>query len=86
MEELSGRGARGTLGEQKFVDRILIREGGQPDYRKDRRSARHHRRLQEREPDMTQRAAVLGRVMMIVLESGGRELRGGERAEHQDDE
>src|SRR5690349_24634628 len=86
MEELGGRGSGRSLRQQNLVRCVLVGERRQPDCRKHRRRARHHRGLQEGKPDMAQSTAMLGRMMMIVFEGSRGELRASYRAQHQDDQ
>lgn len=74
------------MGKQRLVRRSLVRRGGKPDDVENGRCVGRHGRLQKREPDVAQSAAMIGRMMVLVLEGKGGELRGGERADHQDDE
>ena len=57
--------------EQRLMRRCLVRGGGQPYNVEHRRCAADYGRLQERKSDVTQSAAVIGGMVMLVLEGEG---------------
>ena len=65
---------------------ILVRPGGEPYHRNDGRYMGGNGGLEERHPDVAERAAMLRRVVVLVFQGEGGELRGGKRTDHEHDE